>query len=326
MKNKIIVIVGPTAAGKSALALEIARRFNGEIVSCDSMQIYKYMNIGTAKPSEDEMKTVRHHMIDVADPASSEPFSCALFASMAKSAIDDIISRGKLPVLCGGTGLYIDSIVNETEFSDMENDPEYRKSLYNLAQENGNQYVHDMLKEIDPQSAENVHPNNLKRVIRALEIYRFTGKTKTEWDSISHTNESPYDSTVIGITYNHRENLYKRIDNRVDLMMEQGLLNEVKELCSKGFLPENSTAAQAIGYKELFSVIKGEQDVETAVSTIKQESRRLAKRQMTWFKRNKSIKWFYPDEITFDEKSATFEIIVNNVVDYLKSKGLCDII
>ena len=258
--------------------------------------------------------------------SSAEPFSCALFASMAKLAIDDIISRGKLPVLCGGTGLYIDSIINDTEFSDMENDPEYRNYLFNLAQENGNQYVHDMLKEIDLQSAENVHPNNLKRVIRALEIYKFTGKTKTEWDSISHSKESSYDAMVIGITYNNRDVLYKRIDSRVDLMMKQGLFDEVKELYTKGLLLENSTAAQAIGYKELFSVIKGEQNLDTAVSTIKQETRRYAKRQMTWFKRNKSIKWFCPDEVSANDKTTTFEIIVNNVLDYLKNNGFCDII
>ncbi len=326
MKNKIIAVVGPTAAGKSALALEIAKRFNGEIVSCDSMQIYKYMNIGTAKPTADEMKSVRHHMIDIIEPNAPEPFSCASFSTMAKAVIDDIISRGKIPVLCGGTGLYVDSIINDTEFSDMENDPEYREYLFELAKEHGNQYVHDMLKKIDPQSAENVHPNNLKRVIRALEIYKFTGKTKTEWDGISHSKESPYVATVVGVAYNDREQLYKRIDTRVDTMMNEGLLDEVKQLYNKGILPENSTAAQAIGYKELFSVIKGEEAIESAVETIKQETRRYAKRQMTWFKRNDSIRWFYPDCVECDSDEKTFEIIVNNVVSYLKSNGFCDII
>lgn len=326
MKNKIIVVVGPTAAGKSALAIEIARKFDGEIVSCDSMQVYKYMDIGTAKPTQNDVSLVKHHMIDIADPSDGEPFSCATFVEMAKVVIDDIISRGKVPVLCGGTGLYIDSLVKETEFSEMDNDISYRNELFALAEEKGNVYIHDMLKKVDPESADSIHQNNLKRVIRALEIFKFTGKTKTEWDLESNKKESRYAPSFIGITYKDREKLYDRIDDRVDVMMREGLLEEATELYNNGILKENSTAAQAIGYKELFSVILGTSDVETAVDNIKRETRRYAKRQMTWFKRNDLIKWFYPDEVSGEAPLSTFEIIVNNVTEHLKSEGFCVII
>lgn len=325
MKSKIIVIVGPTAAGKSALAIEIARSFNGEIVSCDSMQVYKYMNIGTAKPSDADLSLVRHHLIDIADPNATEPFSCASFAVMANEAINDIISRGKVPVLCGGTGLYIDSIVNATEFSDMKNDLSYREELFALASEKGNTYVHSLLEQIDPESASSIHPNNLKRVIRALEIYKFTGRTKTEWDAESHEQESPYEATFLGITYLDRDKLYERIDKRVDLMMKEGLFAEASELYKKEILRKGTTASQAIGYKELFSVILGETELDVAVEEIKRETRRYAKRQLTWFKRNTSVKWFYPDEAYGNVNESTFEIIVNNASEYLKSQGFCDI-
>ncbi len=326
MKSKIIVIVGPTAAGKSALAIELAKRFGGEIVSCDSMQVYKHMNIGTAKPSAEEMSIIRHHMIDIAEPDATEPFSCASFTSMAKRVIEDILSRGKVPILCGGTGLYIDSIVNNTEFSDMNIDLTYRQELFSLAKREGNNYLHGLLEQIDPQAAASIHPNNVKRVIRALEIYKFTGKTKTECDDASHNNESPYDATYIGISYADRDKLYARIDRRVDLMMLNGLFEEVSGLYERNILSKGSTAAQAIGYKELFSVILGEIGLDTAVENIKRETRRYAKRQLTWFKRNPRIRWFYPDEFLESDIGSTFEIIVNNAAEYLKSQGFCDII
>ena len=321
MKSKIIVIVGPTAAGKSALALELAKRLDGEIVSCDSMQIYKHMNIGTAKPTANELAVVRHHMIDIVEPDIAEPYSCADFAGAARVAINSIIERGKLPVLCGGTGLYIDSIIKQTDFSDMDNDPAYREELFRLAESKGNQFVHDMLREIDPDSAEAIHPNNVKRVIRALEIFKFTGKTKTEWDAASHINDSPYDPVIIGITYLDRELLYKRIDARVDIMIRDGLIDEASYLYKNNILRPDSTAAQAIGYKELFAYFDGETDLESAIENIKRETRRYAKRQMTWFKRNTNIKWLYPDEVSSSNDGTTFEIIVNNAIDHLKTHG-----
>ncbi len=321
MNNKIIVIVGPTAAGKSALALELAQRLNGEIVSCDSMQIYKHMNIGTAKPSASDLALVRHHMIDIVEPSSTEPYSCAAFAERARAVINSIIDEGKVPVLCGGTGLYVDSIINETDFSDMDNDPAYREELFKLAKANGNQFVHDMLRETDPDSANAIHPNNVKRVIRALEIFKFTGKTKSEWDAVSHIKASPYDSVIIGITYSDRELLYKRIDSRVDMMVRDGLIEEALYLYKNNILREDTTAAQAIGYKELFAYFNGETDLESAIESIKRETRRYAKRQMTWFKRNSDIKWFYPDEKSSSNDNTTFEIIVNNAIDHLKLRG-----
>ena len=223
--KRIVAIVGPTASGKSALAVELAKRLGGEIVSCDSMQIYKYFDIGTAKPTAEEMCGIPHHMIDVVDPTVVDTYSCAEFVRDAKIIIDDILSRGKLPILCGGTGLYVDSIISATEFSVSENDPDYRRRLFELAEKYGNEHVYKLLKSVDPESAAATHPNNLKRVIRALEIYNASGITKSEWDKRSHEKPSEYDAAFIGLAFNGREKLYERINHRVDIMLENGLLD-----------------------------------------------------------------------------------------------------
>ncbi len=285
-KPKIIGVVGPTASGKTDYAIRLAKERGGEVVSCDSMQIYRHMDIGTAKPTSEEMQEIPHHMIDIAKP--EENFSVARFVKLARECIDDILERGKIPVLCGGTGLYFDSIINNLEFSEMETDEEYRQSLNALAEEKGCEFVHRMLREVDPRSADAIHPNNLKRVIRALEIYKVSGKPKSVLDR-EQRGEPLYEGEIFGLS-RPRDVLYDRINRRVDIMMEQGLLEEVKTLLGMGISPK-ATSMQAIGYKELVWYLDGTLPLKEAVDKIKQESRRYAKRQITWFKRNPDIIW-----------------------------------
>lgn len=298
--TKIAAVVGPTATGKTALAIALAQRRNGEIISCDSMQIYRGMDIGTAKPNAVERAQAVHHMIDVASP--EEQYSCVQYVASAKQCVEEIAARGRIPIFCGGTGLYLDSVLYGTDFSEGEADPAYRASLALLSPE----VLHAKLCEIDPSAAAAVHPHNVKRVIRALEIYHTTGKTKTEWDAASRSTPPSYDAVVIGLDYRDRTRLYARIDRRVDEMMAQGLLAEVSALQ----IPPGSTAAQAIGYKELLAAQRGECTVAEAVERIKTASRNYAKRQLTWFRRNKQVHWFFRDELTFEE-------IVNNAVSLL---------
>lgn len=285
-KPKILCVVGPTASGKTDYAVELALKCGGEVVSCDSMQIYKHMDIGTAKPTADEMKGVKHHMIDIIEP--NESFSVARFSEMARECIDDILLRGKTPVLCGGTGLYFDSTINNINFIQMDTDEEYRKDLESAAKEFGNEYVYKILKRVDEESAESIHPNNLKRVIRALEIYKTTGKKKSELDK-EQLSEPLYDPEITGLMRD-REVLYDRINKRVDIMMEKGLIDEVSALIKMG-IDANSTSMQAIGYKEIIEYLDGKTSLSEAVDKIKRESRRYAKRQLTWFKRNEKIHW-----------------------------------
>lgn len=285
-KPKILCVVGPTASGKTDYAVELALKCGGEVVSCDSMQIYKHMDIGTAKPTADEMKGVKHHMIDIIEP--NESFSVARFSEMARECIDDILLRGKMPVLCGGTGLYFDSTINNINFIQMDTDEEYRKDLESAAKEFGNEYVYKILKRVDEESAESIHPNNLKRVIRALEIYKTTGKKKSELDK-EQLSEPLYEPEITGLMRD-REVLYDRINKRVDIMMEKGLVEEVSELIKMGIDTE-ATSMQAIGYKEIIEYLDGKTSLSDAVDKIKRESRRYAKRQLTWFKRNEKIHW-----------------------------------
>ncbi len=285
-KPSIICVCGPTASGKTAYAINLAKEKNGEIVSCDSMQIYKYMDIGTAKATREERARIPHHMIDFVHPDTN--YSVADFTEDAKKCIEDIISRGKMPILCGGTGLYIDSLLGGIDFSEEKKDEAYRNDLWKMAEEDGADAVHALLADIDPEEAEKVHPNNIKRVIRALEICKTTGMTKTEADKAANLG-SPYSAQIIGLTMD-RERLYDRINRRVDIMMEEGLLGEVEGLLEMN-IRRDSTAMQAIGYKELIAYLDGNCTLGEAIDKIKQESRRYAKRQMTWFKRNKNIKW-----------------------------------
>lgn len=280
-KIKLPILVGPTASGKSALALRIAAECNCEIVSCDSMQIYKRMNIGTAKPTAAEMSQIRHYLVDFVDP--TENFSCADYARLASAAIEDIVARGKTPLVVGGTGLYLDALLRGGLAKEADTDEAYRKELSDLAAERGNEYVHSLLAAVDPESAAATHPNNLKRVIRALEIYRVCGIPKSELDKQNASVDGIYEPLAAGLFYDDRRALYDRIDRRVDIMLEEGLLDEVRELMNEGLFEHSVTAAGAIGYKELLGYLRGECTREEAVEELKRSTRRYAKRQLTWF-------------------------------------------
>lgn len=280
MKN-VLAVVGATASGKTALSIALAKALGGEIISCDSMQIYRGMDIGTAKPSEEETAGIPHHLIDIVEP--SESFSVADYAPLAAKAIEDITSRGKLPIFCGGTGLYLDAVLNANEYSEAASDPSLREELTRKAEEKGALALWERLKVEDPESAEAIHPNNVKRVVRALEIKLLTGIPKSEWDRRSRLAPSPYNAVVLGLSYPDRAVLYGRIDRRVDMMLEAGLVDEVRSLIESGRLPRGSTAAQAIGYKEILAYLDGEVSLGEAVETLKTATRRYAKRQITWF-------------------------------------------
>lgn len=294
MNDKIIAVAGPTASGKSALALELCKRLDGELISLDSMQIYRGLDIGTAKPTKAEQAEVRHHMIDICEP--TENFSAAEFAERAHKVIADVQSRGKKAVLCGGTGLYLDTVLGRLDFGEIESDEKLRGELIAFAEKNGAEALHERLRGIDPQASEKIHKNNVRRVARAIEIYELTGKTKTEHDREA-ISDSPYESLIIGLDYDDREVLYSRINRRVDAMIEAGLEGEVRSLVSRGLLSAESTAGQAIGYKEMLGYIAGDCSLGDAVEKIKLGTRRYAKRQLTWLRRNPNINWLCPDRL-----------------------------
>ena len=298
----VVVVAGATASGKTALSVELAKRLDGEIVSCDSMQIYKGMDIGTAKPTEDEKQRIPHHMLDILEPCQS--FSAAEFCAMARKIIADIARRGKLPVLTGGTGLYIDSLVDNIDFAEETDKSDARDELYALYEKEGQDAVYEILSEIDPEYAKIVHPNNVKRVIRAIEFFKTTGMTVTEHNKLPKT--PIYNCAYFCIDWD-RETLYDRINKRVDKMMEMGLLEEAKALYDK-YGRRDFTAFAGIGYKELFDCFDGKKTLEQAVEEIKQGSRRYAKRQISWFKRNDKIHWLKPDEN-----------LIENAIDIIKS-------
>ena len=291
-----MVVCGPTASGKTKLAVDIAREFGGEIVSADSMQIYKGMNIASAKPTEEEKMGIPHHLMDFLEP--TEPFSVADYVTMARDVIADVHARGKLPVVCGGTGLYINSLIDNIEFDDTGSDPSYRAELNALAEEKGNAYVLDMLRNVDPEAAGQLHENNLKRIIRALEVYKLSGKTMTEQKALSRLNPSPYEPCMMMIDH-PREVLYERIDKRVDMMLEAGLEAEAREFFTH---TDYVTASQAIGYKELKPCIDGVLSLAECVETLKRETRRYAKRQLTWFKKDSRIEHILaPKDVEYGE-------------------------
>ena len=301
----VVAVIGPTASGKSDLAVEICRRFGGEVVSADSMQIYKGMDIATAKPTEEEKKNIPHHMMDFLD--NSEDYSVALYQQAASECIDDIHSRGLLPVVCGGTGLYVDTLLNNVKLSEDSYDEELRRSLLKRAEDEGADELLEEVRAFDPEYAEKLHLNNIKRIVRALEVYKTTGTTMTEQIELSK-QASPYDVCFIGLDAEDRQFLYDRIDRRVDIMLERGLENEAREYLASA---NGSTSAQAIGYKELQPYIDGEISLDEAVENLKRATRRYAKRQLTWFRRNERINWLLIDKYQKREDlaNAAFAIV-----------------
>lgn len=285
--DKIICVVGPTASGKTGLAVELARRLNGEVLSCDSMQLYRHMDIGTASPTKEEMQGVPHHMIDVVDPA--EDFSVGRYVEMADPILRDILARGKTVVICGGTGLYVDSLLSGRTFAPYPSTGR-REELEKMADEQGIDAVLSYLRTFDPESADRLHPGDRRRIIRAAEVYLETGKTITEHNAETQKIPPKYTAAWIGLDFADRADLYRRIDRRVEIMMEDGLLGEIQSLLAEG-VPTGATSLQAIGYKEPMAALRGEMTMDEAVARIQQESRRYAKRQLTWFRRNRAIHW-----------------------------------
>ncbi|EEM15949.1 MULTISPECIES: tRNA (adenosine(37)-N6)-dimethylallyltransferase MiaA [Bacillus] len=294
-REKVAVIIGPTAVGKTKLSIDLAKALNGEIISGDSMQIYRTMDIGTAKATMEEMEGIPHYMIDIKNPEDS--FSVAEFQELVRGYIREITERGKLPIIVGGTGLYIQSVLYDYQFTDEAGDPVYREELEKLATEHGVEYVHEKLREVDPESASRIHMNNVRRVIRALEIFHTTGQKMSD-QLEKQENELLYDVSLIGLTMD-RGMLYDRINLRVDLMVKQGLLQEVKDLYENGV--RDCQSIQAIGYKELYNYFEGHVSLEEAIMQLKTNSRRYAKRQLTWFRNKMDVTWF---DVTDGEKTA----------------------
>ena len=313
MDNRVICVVGPTATGKTKMGVALAKRFGGEVVSVDSMQIYRGMTIGTAAPTAEEMDGVRHHMVAIADPAES--WSVARFTEQADLCIGDILRRGKCPVLVGGTGLYLDSILSGRTFAPGHSGGEIRKSLQAELAREGIESLYRQLREIDPETAARLPIRDEKRILRALEVYRETGETLTAHDARTRLRPPKYRACTIGLTFRDRADLYARIDRRVDTMVERGLLREVEALLQTG-LPETATALQAIGYKQFLSVYRGDTPVSEAVAEVKLRSRQYAKRQLTWLRRKDDIHWL------LWEKGPDFPAGLQNATEYLLAQGL----
>lgn len=304
----MLAVVGPTASGKTWLGVKLAQRYGGEVISADSMQIYKGMDIASAKPNPEEMEGIPHHLIGFLD--RTEDFSVADYVRIARRKTTEVLERGNLPIIVGGTGLYVSSLLDDIKFDEGVGDTEYRDRLYEYAEKNGKKSLHDILAEVDPESAEKIHPNNLVRVVRALEVYYTTGQKFSQIKVLSKPDESPYDSLIIGLDFRDRQVLYDRIDRRVDEMLERGLVREAGELWKETGM---KTAANAIGYKELIPYFTGDMTLDACVEKIKRETRRYAKRQLTWFRKNTRIKWIILDEIAKkDEILEKSEKIIAN--------------
>ena len=311
MKKPLIVIGGPTACGKTGFSIKLAKKIGGEIISADSMQVYRYMDIGTAKVTPEEADGVPHYLIDEFDP--DEEYNVMLFQQKAKAYMEEIWAKGKTPILVGGTGFYINALLYDNDFTETENDTSYREECYKLAQEQGPEVLFERLKEVDPEYAEIMHANNVKRVTRALEYHYLTGQKFSEHNAEQKEKETPYDAAVIILNMD-REKLYERIELRIDLMMQEGLLEEVKGLLDKGYTPD-LVSMQGIGYKEFIPYFNGECTLEEAVTQLKTNTRRFAKRQLTWFRRQIEGLWVDMDQSDGDK-------VMENVLDYLKQKEI----
>lgn len=312
-KKPLIVLTGPTAVGKTALSIQLARRIGGEIISADSMQVYRHMDIGTAKIRLEEMDGVPHHLIDILEP--TEDFNVVRFQALARAAAEDIYSRGKIPIVAGGTGFYIQALLNDIDFTQIDENMQFREEMERLAAEQGAEVLHERLRAVDPESAEAIHANNVKRVIRALEYYQQTGQKISEHNEAEREKESAYNSAYFVLT-DDRKILYDRIDKRVDLMMQEGLLEEVNALRLRG-LKRESVAMQGLGYKELFGYFEGEYPLEEAVRIIKRDTRHFAKRQLTWFRRERDVIWLDKSEIGRED-----EQLIQQMLTVLKEKEI----
>lgn len=306
MKKPLIIIAGPTACGKTASSIYLAKKINGEIISADSMQVYKYMDIGTAKITKNEMENVKHYLIDEFYP--DYDFSIAIFKEMATEYINNIHSRGKVPILVGGTGFYINSIIYDNNFTQTEKDDIYRKELQQTAIQKGNLYLHNMLQKVDEKSAQDIHPNNVKKIIRALEFYKLTGKKISQHNQEEKQRKQAYNTTFFVLNMD-RDKLYERINLRVDKMVKDGLVQEVENLLNKGY-NKNNVSMQGIGYKEIVAYLQGEYSLDYAIETIKKNTRHFAKRQLTWFKHQaKDALWI--DVNNFDTQENLVKYMTN---------------
>lgn len=314
MGEPLIILTGPTAVGKTKLSIALAKAVGGEIISADSMQVYKYMDIGSAKIRPEEMQGIRHYLVDVLEPV--EEFHVVRFQQMAKEAMAGIRSRGHIPILVGGTGFYIQAIVNDIDFTENEASP-YREELERLAAEKGGAYLHEELQRIDPESAAAIHENNIKRVIRALEFYRMTGKKISEHNEEQRERTSPYNFACF-VLNDDRAKLYARIERRIDEMLEEGLLDEVARLkemgCKRGMV-----SMQGLGYKEILAYLDGECTLEEAVTILKRDTRHFAKRQLTWFKREREVIWLNKEDYAYDEDK-----ILASMLKILREKGIIE--
>lgn len=306
-KKPLIILTGPTAVGKTKASIGLAKAIGGEIISADSMQVYRHMDIGSAKITKEEMADVPHYLIDVLEP--EEEFHVVRFQQMAKAAMTDIYSRGKIPIIVGGTGFYIQALLYDIDFTENEGDSVYREKLEALAKEKGAAYLHGQLAMVDPKSAEEIHANNIKRVIRALEFYHQTGQKISEHNERERQKESPYQFCYF-VLNDRRECLYERIDQRVDQMIRNGLVQEVQTLKERG-CTKQMVSMQGLGYKEIFSYLEGDCSLEEAVYIIKRDTRHFAKRQLTWFKRERDVIWVQKDELNYDDEKLLQSLLEN---------------
>lgn len=311
MKKPLIILTGPTAVGKTKLSIELAKEIKGEIISADSMQVYRGMNIGSAKVTKDEMEGIPHHLIDILEP--TEEFNVVLFQKLCKQAMNEIYERGHVPIITGGTGFYIQAVLYDIDFTAQEETNEYRTELETLAREKGNEVLHRMLEEVDKESAEIIHPNNQKRVIRALEFFHQTGQKISAHNEIEREKEEAYNALYF-VLNDERSKVYQRIDQRVDLMIQAGLVEEVTKLKERG-LSKDLVSMQGLGYKEILSYLNGEISLEEAVYILKRDTRHFAKRQLTWFRREKKVIWIEKDRFHYDTSE-----IINFMKEQMKLK------
>ena len=313
MKQPLIVLTGPTAVGKTSLSISLAKAVNGEIISADSMQVYKKMDIGSAKIRSEEMQGIPHYLVDVLEP--EEEFHIVKFQQMAKKAMEDIYSRGKIPILVGGTGFYIQAVTKDIDFTEAQQENDYRKELEALAEEKGGEHLHEMLRKVDPVSADAIHAHNVKRVIRALEFYHQNGSPISAHNEEQKQHESPYNLAYFVLNM-PRELLYERIDLRVDQMMKEGLLEEVSRIKEEG-CHRGMVSMQGLGYKEILAYLDGEYPLEEAVRVLKRDTRHFAKRQLTWFRREQEVTWVNKDQFSYQEDQ-----ILDYMLEICRKKGI----